>query len=272
MPRPLSPVFVFVCALLPVLAGCDLALLSTRVLGGEGRPADELFEWQGRVAAGRHIEIKGVNGTITADRSTTGLVEVTADRRGARNDPNEVRVEVVEHAAGVTICAVYPSAGNACLPGDGGRLAARRNDVNVTFTVRVPSGVDFVARNRNGAIRASDLADDVEAHTVNGSIQVAAGGHAQATTVNGSLNAVIGRADWEGEASFESVNGGVTITLPSAADADISARTANGSIRTDLPITDTAAQRQRFEGRLGDGGRTLRVRTVNGAIRLQGTE
>lgn len=268
MPRVLA---LAACAALPLLTACDLALLSTGLLG-ERVPADELFEWQGRIAAGQHVEIKGVSGTITAAPSTSGLVEVTADRRGARNDPNEVRIEVVEHPAGVTICAVYPREGNACLPGEEGRLGARRNDVNVTFTVGVPAGVHLVARHVNGTINASELAGDVEARTVNGSIAIATGGNAQVATVNGSITTTIGRADWQGVATFETVNGSVTLTLPAGADADVSARTANGSIRADLPITDTDDRRRYFEGRLGDGGRELRIRTTNGSVRLRSAD
>lgn len=263
--------FVFICAAFPFLTGCDLAIMSTRVFG-ERRPADELFEWQGRIAAGQHVEIKGVSGTITAAPSTSGLVEVTADRRGARNDPNEVRIAMVEHPAGVTVCAVYPREGNECLPGEEGRLSARRNDVNVAFTVGVPAGVDFVARHVNGTVRASGLTDDVEARTVNGNIDVTAGGHARAVTVNGSIRAALGGEGWDGEGFFETVNGSVTLTLPETADTEVSVRTANGSIRTDLPITDTDEGRQRFEGRLGDGGGELRIRTVNGSVRLRSAE
>lgn len=263
--------FVLVCATFPFLTGCDLAIMSTRLFG-ERRPADELFEWQGRIAAGQHVEIKGVSGTITAAPSTSGLVEVTADRRGARNDPNEVRIALVEHPAGVTVCAVYPREGNECLPGEEGRLSARRNDVDVEFTVGVPAGVDFVARHVNGAIGASGLTGDVEARTVNGNIDVTAGGHARAVTVNGSIRAAIGSGDWDGDGFFETVNGSVTLTLPETAGTDVSVRTANGSIRTDLPITDTDERRQRFEGRLGDGGGTLRIRTVNGSVRLRSAD
>ena len=263
------PAVTVLCATVPFVTACDLALLSTLALGGQRRPAEELFEWQGRIAAGQHVEIKGVSGTISAAPSTSGLVEVSADRRGARSDPDAVRIEVVEHPAGVTICAVYPREGNACLPGDDGRLSARRNDVQVTFSVGVPPGVDFVARHVNGTIRAADLADDIVASTVNGNVTIATGGHAQVETVNGSITAAIGRADWDGAMSFETVNGSVTLTLPADADADVSARTANGSIRADLPITDTDERRQRFEGRLGNGGRELRVRTTNGSVRLQ---
>ena len=46
---------------------------------------------------------------------------MTAQRTGRRNDPEDVRLEVVEHAGGVTICAVYPSKDaarpNECRPG-----------------------------------------------------------------------------------------------------------------------------------------------------------
>jgi hypothetical protein len=43
-----------------------------------------------------------------------------ATKHGRRSDPAEVEIEVVEHAGGVTICAVYPSPGsrpNECRQG-----------------------------------------------------------------------------------------------------------------------------------------------------------
>src|SRR5262245_29177004 len=69
------------------------------------------FRWQGRVASGATIEIKGVNGGIDADPASGSEVEVTAVKRGRRSNPDEVEIKVVEHAGGVTICAVYPSSG-----------------------------------------------------------------------------------------------------------------------------------------------------------------
>jgi hypothetical protein len=67
---------------------------------------------------------------------------VTATKRGRRSDPGSVRIEVVEHGEGVTICAVYPDVDgrrNECRAGDGGHMSTRDNDVNVHFTVRVPA-------------------------------------------------------------------------------------------------------------------------------------
>ena len=87
-------------------------LLAMRVGGGSGAgalAAQEEFHWTGKVAAGQAIEIKGVNGGIAATGAAGGEVEVTAVKKGRKSDPAEVKVEVVEHAGGVTICAVYPS-------------------------------------------------------------------------------------------------------------------------------------------------------------------
>ena len=88
------------------------------------------FVWHGAVGAGQAIEIKGVNGDIIAERASGGEIEVRAEKRGRRSDPEAVRIVVVEHAGGVTVCAVYPSSGrreNTCEPGSGGRNSTRNN-------------------------------------------------------------------------------------------------------------------------------------------------
>ncbi len=101
------------------------------------------FEWRGMVLQGNTIEIKGVNGDVTAEPGSGGEVEVRAIRRGRKNNPEDVQIEVVQHGEGVTICAVYPSTDgrpNECKPGEGGRMNVQNNDVSVTFTVSVPAG------------------------------------------------------------------------------------------------------------------------------------
>ena len=137
---------------------------------------------------------------IVATGAPGGDVEVTAIKKGRKSDPAEVKIDVVEHAGGVTICAVYPSSGtpNECKPGEGGRMNVRDNDVNVEFRVKVPAGVRFVGRTVNGGIEASGIPADAEAHTVNGGVELDATGTARAETVNGGITARLGRADWDG--------------------------------------------------------------------------
>jgi putative adhesin len=247
-------------------AGAAAILLATPV-------AAEDFQWRGRVPAGKTVEIKGVNGAIEASAAGGDEVEVTATKRGRRSDPGSVRIEAIEHAGGVTICAVYPDVDgrkNECRAGDGGRMSTRDNDVDVHFTVRVPRGVAFAPRTVNGDVEATDLEGDVDASTVNGSIQVSTSGHAQAQTVNGSIRARAGRADWDGDAEFKTVNGSITVTLPSSTAADVKAETVNGEIETDFPLTVSGRfSRRHLSGTIGGGGRVLELETVNGSIHLR---
>ena len=251
-----------------------LSLASLATLALVALPAlGEDFQWQGRVAPGRTVEIKGINGGIEARAAEGAEVEVKAHKRGRTSAVDEVKVEVVEHEGGVTICAVYPSRGsgkpNKCQPGDGSGSNSK-SDVEVDFTVRVPKGVRFVGRTVNGGIEAEQLPDEAEAYTVNGSVRVSAGGEARAETVNGSIRAAMGRADGHGPLSFKTVNGGITVELPASAAADVHAETVNGSIETDFPLTVTGRfVGRKIDGTIGAGGRRLELQTVNGSITLR---
>ncbi len=235
---------------------------------------DDQFRWQGSISQGRAIEIKGVNGSISAEPATGNQVEVVADKHGRRSDPKTVQIQVVDHADGVTICAIYPSDNpnrpNECRPGEGGRNNTRNNDVQVDFTVRVPSGIRFVGRNVNGDVTAEGLGSDIEARTVNGSIRASSAGQVQGKTVNGSIVASLGNGTWNGSLVFETVNGGLTVQLPQGTNADVEAQTVNGNISTDFPLTISGSfSGKRINGRIGQGGRTLHLQTVNGSIKIQ---
>ena len=251
-----------------------ISILFAAVLSaGASQATAQDFQWHGRLTAGQAIEVKGVNGDISASASSTGEVEVTATRTARRSNPADVRIEVVPHAGGVTICAVYPTVAgrepNTCEPGGGGRSNTKDNDVVVHFDVRVPYGVAFNGRTVNGEINAEGLQGDADAHTVNGSIRLATTGTATANTVNGSVNVTMGRADWQEGATFKTVNGGITLTVPTIFDAELRADTLNGSITADFPITMRGQiNPRRLYGTIGNGGRTLVVSTVNGSIKL----
>jgi len=257
----------FLLAAPPALAGSRDA--GSRRSGS----SDQDFEWHGRVTIGKTIEIKGVNGGIAVEPTTGSEVEVLAHKSARRSDPEEVQIEVIEHPDGVTVCAVYPTPrgqpANECRPGKGGRMNTKNNDVNVEFTVRVPSGVRFVGRTVNGSIEARRLHADAEGYTVNGSVAISTDGLARATTVNGSIDAQMGAVPRD-DLEFETVNGGITLHLPAASAAELHATTVNGDIVTDFPL----AVRGRFNhrtvrGTIGRGGPELVLTTVNGDIRLR---
>ncbi len=253
------------------LTGCGIHAGETHFSVRLGREADSAFEWSGQIGEGQWIEIKGINGALTAMSTTGDSVQMTAVRSGFSSDPNAVEIVVVDHADGVTICAVYPSSGsepNECAPGDGDRNRTRNNDVKVEFDVLVPVGVRFAGRMVNATIRAEDLTADVRAQTVNGGVRLSTSQGANATTVNGSIRASFGETAWEGEAAFETVNGSIRLVVPEQINADVEIRTTNGRITTDVPISTTRATRLRVEGTLGEGGSDLLLKTVNGSITL----
>lgn len=255
--------------------------------GGDGyagfaRPAgpppaprvQEKWEWQGRIERGKAIEIKGINGEIRAEPASGNQVEVVAYKRGKKSDPASVEVVAVEHQGGVTVCAVYPSKPgerpNECAPGGRGRMNSYKNDVKVEFTVRVPDGVAFLARTVNGTIDAHGISGDVKAHTVNGDVDLSAAGLVEATTVNGSITVSMGKADWDGTLDFSTVNGSVTLEMPQNLNADVSIQTVNGHISSDYPLTvEGRFSPRHLKGTIGDGGRTLVVKTVNGSVQLR---
>jgi DUF4097 and DUF4098 domain-containing protein YvlB len=186
-----------------------------------------------------------------------------------------VEIAVVPSDAGVTICAVYPPVRgreNECLPGGGGHMESHDNDVRVEWTVRLPDGVALDAHTVNGDVTVRDVGGAVYATTVNGDVDVTTKGSVEAKTVNGSIHAAMGRADWQGTTSFTTVNGSITLEVPDPFNADVSASTVNGGIETDFPITIQGRFGQRrMHGTIGTGGRDLELETVNGSIRLRRT-
>lgn len=230
------------------------------------------FRWTGRIAPGATLEIKGVNGRITASPSAGREIELHALKRGRRHDPKLVEIEFVEHEGGLTICAVYPSRDgqpNECKPGKGGRISVRNNDVNVEFTLKVPANVAFVGRTVNGSVDADGLSGNVEAYTVNGGVRLGALGHARAETVNGSIRATLGKADWKEPLAFKTVNGSVRVSLPASANASVRVETVNGGIESEFAMSDSKKTRRSLTGTIGSGGRELSIKTVNGSVALR---
>ena len=232
------------------------------------------FRWVGQLARGASLEVKGINGSVRAVRASGSDVVVTAEARARRSDPASVRMEILRHDGGVTLCAVYPTPDgkreNYCGAGDDGRMSTNDNDVQVHFRVEVPEGVHFVGRTVNGDVEALDLDADVHAVTVNGDIDVSTAGFAAAETVNGSIEAVVGSPDLREGVAFSTVNGSISLDLDDATNADLEASWLNGSFESDLPfLLEGRVSRRSANGTLGDGGPPLELSTVNGSIRIR---
>jgi hypothetical protein len=244
------------------------------------RGQDDRFEWRGRVARGDVIEVKGVTGDIRAVRGTGSEVTVVATKHGYRRNFADIEFEVVEGRGGVTICAMYPPSRRSrrrgpleCEPGGWRNLDVDDSDVDVDFEVRVPPGVHFAGRTISGDVDVASLQSHVLARTVSGDIRISTSDLADASTVSGSIDVAMGRADWSGDLEFHTVSGDIVLEFASTLHADVEFESVSGDMESDFPITLRSRSNGwvggHVRGTIGDGGRSLSLKTVSGDVSLR---
>jgi hypothetical protein len=228
------------------------------------------FHWTGKLAAGKTLEVHGINGGMEATLAKGNEVRVDATKSGRKSDPDRVDIQVVQTPEGILICARYPRPDGTLNDCDSRRdQETRNNDTVVKFKIQVPAGVHLVTKTINGAIAIEDVKGDVEANTVNGAILVTTSGNASASTVNGSVKARIG-STLDDDVEFTTVNGRVLVEMPSTINADVRGSTVHGSIFTDFPLSVKGRYfNRRVDGRIGRGGHDVTLSTVNGSIELR---
>jgi hypothetical protein len=239
--------------------------------------AQDTFRWSGRVDVGDEVEVIGISADIEASAASGSSVEVSAT--GLEDG---ARIEVEQHAGGVTFCVIHPGMrrngeGRCSQQGNGSR---NRQWEDIEVHVRVPSGVRFSASTVSGDVQAEGLGADVQARSVSGDVRISTRGSVEAGTVSGDLQVEMGRLP-TGSLEFRTVSGDVQITLPSDAGAELSASTLSGDIESDFPLEVSGRDRDRgsrgihveighrARGTLGRGGPRLDVSTVSGDITLR---
>lgn len=254
----------------PLLATLALTLISAMAWAQDQQDRGREFHWKGKLAAENVVVIKNVNGNIDAEPATGNEVEVTAEKSGPEAD--SVKIEVSQLPDGVMICAIYPGwFTHHC--NDWHASNSGNDKTRVHFTVKIPENVRFHAENVNGNVTAQNLGRFVHASSVNGSVRVSTKSWVEASTVNGSIEASMGSADWTGVLKAKSVNGSITLELPSDTNAEFSFASINGRLESDFPfVTSGKLGSHMMKGKIGNGGRELEVETVNGSVKLKRRE
>ncbi len=224
--------------------------------------ADEqqIFEQTYPLPSGGQFVLQNVNGSVCVEGWDRNEVEVHAVKSAGRDahDLSLVKIQVDSHPGEVDVRTLYPDGANA--------------EVAVEYIVHVPYRVLLHSIGTvNGSVSVYNVRGAGELRSVNGNVEVlGSSGRFSAHTTNGNLHLELASLAEGAPMNLETVNGSVTLGLPSNASADLNVHNMNGDVSSDVPVYATTALpgSQAFRGRLGHGGNPISVRTVNGGIRL----
>ena len=160
-----------------------------------------------------------------------------------------------------------------------GRLELKTGDGSIRAT---DIGGQLTLATGDGSVTLQDVAGDLDVDTGDGSVSVA--GKLAAVRLHTGDGSITFRAapgtamkdDW----SMTTGDGGIAVYLPSDFGAELDAHTGDGSIRNELGLKaeaerendrdrDRERDRRTLKGRLGTGGKVLKIRTGDGSIRLK---
>jgi DUF4097 and DUF4098 domain-containing protein YvlB len=241
------------------------------------------------------IDIRSGDGrVVVVEIEKRGPSKETVERLqvDAKQDGNRIDVEVkkpteetvfwgVGHNMSPTakLIVTMPKDGNVVArSGDGaiqienirGHLELRTGDGSIRAR---DIGGEVLLDTHDGSVVLDGLSGDLDLTTGDGSVSVS--GRPGALNLKTSDGAITLRAesgtvmkdDW----SVTTGDGGVTLYLPSDFAAELDAHTGDGTIRTELDVSGGGAddERRTLRGRIGSGGKVLKIRTSDGSIRLK---
>lgn len=205
---------------------------------------------------------------LSVDAGSVGSVRVS----GWDRDDISVRAQVIAWARDEA--AAREAAEEIVIRTDGG-LRAERSGANsgswaVSYEIRAPRGSDIRVEAANGAVTIADIAGELDVGTTNGRIALAGVSNtAAARSTNGAIGVTLADQPFAGESiDIAATNGAVTLRVPEAFAADLDVRTGNGGIRVGFPVGQVERARNRLDATIGSGGLPVRVRTTNGAVRI----
>ncbi|HJP94360.1 MAG TPA: DUF4097 family beta strand repeat-containing protein [Pyrinomonadaceae bacterium] len=215
------------------------------------------------------VSLENINGGAQIKVWDRAAVQVDAVKKAYRRDRlAEARIEVNATEENIRIKTEYPDETQNFRSGEG----RYDNPATVEYTLTVPrkavlESIELV----NGSIEIEGVEGNVKASSINGPV-TARGlmGEAKLSTINGPLEGTFTQLDESKPIALTSVNGSVTLIIPSNANASVRASTVHGGISSDFGIQVRHGEYvgQSMEGQIGTGGPRIKLGNVNGSIRV----
>jgi DUF4097 and DUF4098 domain-containing protein YvlB len=250
----------------PVVQGPSTAD-STSAVSEPGEEVREEFHQTYPLSLTGRVSLENINGDVQIKVWDRPAVQVDAVKKAYRKDRlSEATVEVNATEDNIRIKTEYPD----------GQMGFRQgrydNPATVDYTLTVPrkamlESIELV----NGSCDIDGVEGNVKASSINGRLN-ARGllGEARLSTINGPLNASFIQLDESKAISLGSVNGSVTLVIPSNSNAVIKAGTVHGGISSDfaLKVKHGEYVGHSMDGQIGTGGPRIKLGNVNGGIRV----
>jgi Toastrack DUF4097 len=250
------------------------------------------------------LKLTTFDGAIEVHAGDAKTVIVEIEKRGptregvdqlrveTKQDGDRIEVEVKRPAREVVFFGIgaspsaklivtMPRQGNVTAKsGDGsiridevrGRLELRTGDGSIRGR---DLGGQMTLYTGDGSVTLDGASGDLDVDTGDGSVSVA--GKLGAVKVHTGDGTITFRADagtaMTGDWSMSTGDGSIALYLPSDFAAELDAHTGDGSIRNELKLAAEAeggeSNRRTLKAKLGSGGKTLKLRTGDGSIRLK---
>jgi Toastrack DUF4097 len=257
---------------------CTLILNSSLL----AREIEETFKKNVPAGSATLLSVENRNGSIeisTWDKDEIGITAYKKVRADGRDQAAELmeqlKIVIETHNDEIEVYTEFPDKRNgknrssgffSWLLGDSWNVS-----YSVSYEIKVPQKFDVNARSTNGRVEAVDCNGRIRLETTNGKIVANnISGSMRCNTTNGSINASLVSVIKNEEMNFSSTNGSITLYLPEDIDADIKARTTNGSIHCDLNVTEQLSHSKKsFDAVVNNGGIYIYLKTTNGSINIR---
>ncbi len=217
----------------------------------------------------REAKIADFGGRLDVDPGMNGGVSV----RGWDSSDVLVRYKVQTQAD--TDAEARSLAGQVTIETAGGRIRTagptRNESWSVTFQISVPRRSDVTVQTYNGGIALSGLTGSIKFEALNGGVALDdLAGDVKGNTTNGGLAVNLTGNRWDGEGmDVFTINGGVSVAIPSEYSAQFETGTVHGGLALDFPITVKGKVGRSIETTLGSGGAPVRIKTTNGGVNVK---
>src|SRR6266850_1325376 len=235
-----------------------------------GEEVREEFHQTYPLAASGRVSVENLNGGVQIKVWDRAAVQVDAVKRAYKRERlTEAKIDVNSSEENIRIKTDYPDQNQTFTSDERGRY---ENPAIVDYILTVPrqavlESIELI----NGPIGIDGVEGSVKASSINGPV-TARGllGEAKLSTINGPLQATFTRLDDSKPISLDSINGPVTLIIPSDSNAMVRASTVHGDISNDfgLEVTHGEYVGHDLAGQIGTGGPRIKLGNVNGPIRI----